>query len=825
MFPVHGTRFGPGAQVLAGDAARALFVANLLARTAEVPVWRAQVAYIYQFAMAGQLKLPHTPGTTLMHRVRKFLRRVFMMVRDDERAVDLLYAFEAGKMSEPTAGARAVAAALNQGTWAKGGARAMDAFTQRLASLTLPATTIMANSASPTVRKLGQMFWTNPGEEGSAAGGVGYLNARNQMMRRYDNLFRETVGELDARQMSELIEAMQTEADTSTLRDPDVAAAKDSLHSLFERFHRYMTDESGVRMGRINQNYFPVVWDTQELANNPQAFKDMLLGKYAGKMERMAAAWERARQKSFAEASPEVQAFMKARGLDATITPEYVANALLENLTRADGVSDALLTAPQREDGVLRPWMSAGEERTLNFIAPEDRAPFLEKDLVKTLTRYVRQGVRTAEYSKRFGRGGAVLGKMLDDAQKELEAASHTMLAAGDLKNEKARADWVRRQFRDVSAATGAMEGSLGNDVPNWLRKTNSWMTVYQNVRLLPLALFSSFVDPLGIVAQGGDMKHAFNTFVEGIKAVARQWGDMLREEPAARKKGQWEQLAEHAGIIDGAVFSHLLNDEYGSVFHDHAAKKINDVMFKANGMDAWNRAMRVGATQAAVQFIERHSRLPEPHSARWLADLGLDAKTLPLGADGHLVTNRHDMQEAFPQMSKPEAEAATLAVHQALARWVEGAILSPNAAQRPAWMSDPHYSMFGHLKQFAYSFHTTIMKRAMNEAKHGNYTPLGVFAWYIPVMIASDVTKGLMLGAGDLPAYMKGYDLGDWMMHGVQRAGVMGMGQMAADTALHPMGMAGPAVEQIADIFMHPVEQNIIRALPANALYRGALA
>lgn len=58
MFPVHGTRFGPGAQVLAGDAARALFVANLLARTADVPVWRAQVPVaggVVQAQVAGPL--------------------------------------------------------------------------------------------------------------------------------------------------------------------------------------------------------------------------------------------------------------------------------------------------------------------------------------------------------------------------------------------------------------------------------------------------------------------------------------------------------------------------------------------------------------------------------------------------------------------------------------------------------------------------------------------------------------------------------------------------------------------------------------------------
>jgi hypothetical protein len=85
-------------------------------------------------------------------------------------------------------------------------------------------------------------------------------------------------------------------------------------------------------------------------------------------------------------------------------------------------------------------------------------------------------------------------------------------------------------------------------------------------------------------------------------------------------------------------------------------------------------------------------------------------------------------------------------------------------------------------------------------------------------------VTKGLMLGAGELPAYMKGYDLGDWMLHGVDRAGVLGIGQVAIDTAQDPLGLAGPAVEQITEIFTEPAIENIVKALPANALYSRAL-
>lgn len=770
-----------------------------------------RLAYIHQFAQAGLLKLPHTPGTTLLAKVRKFLRRVFQMVSDQERAVDLLYSFERGDFRglEPSAAGRVIAKSIDQGTWLKNGTKAFDGVMQAAAALTVPAHTILQESASPTARKIADLFFTNPGDGNSGGKEPGYLNERNQQMRRYNNVFREAVGDLGAEQRRELLEAMQNETPTADVRDPDVADAKERLHGMFERFHRYMTQEKGLRIGKINKDYFPVVYDAEKVRDG--AFAAMLHEKYAGELQVMVDAINKKRE-----------------GQDQSdpINAEQLVDAIVRRIAGENPMDDASLD-PLREDGVLRPWFAGGERRTLNFLKPEDRAPFLEKDLVLSMSRYVRQGVRAAEYSSRFGRQGALLARQLDAVKGELEQASQVMLKEGDLKNEKARAKWVSRQYRDVANATGAMEGSLGNNVPDWVRKTNSLSIVYQNVRILPLALFSSFVDPLGIIARGGDMRDAFSTFARGMRDVARTWGDMLREEPAQRQKDEWEALAEQAGVIDAAVFNHLLHDEYASVYLDGRAKKINEVMFKANGMEPFNRAMRVGATQSAVKFIERHAdgRGKDTHSARWMAELGFGEVQPHFDVDGRLITDKRVLLEQNPGMTLEQAEAEIAHTHRAINRWVEGAILSPNAAQRPAWASDPHYSMFWHLKQFAYSFHQTIMKRAVSEARHGNVLPLGVFAWYIPAMIAADVTKGMMLGAGELPNYMKGYDLGDWITHGVNRAGVLGVGDIAVQAADDPLGLAGPMVEQIADIFTDPVEQNITRALPAHALYARALS
>ena len=780
-----------------------------------------RLAYIYQFAMAGQLRLPYSPGKTLMEKVRKFLRRVFMMVRNDERAIDLLYAFERGEFNTPSAGTRALARHLDQGTWMSKGARAIDGFSQWTAAAVLPAATILQNSASPTARKLARVLATNPGEDGSAAKGHGYLNDRNMRMRQYNNLFRGAIDGLDAGQMAELVEVMQRETPDDAVTDPDVLAARRHLRVLFDRFHKYMTREKGVRLGRIKENYFPVVWDANKLRENPDAFKDMLLGKYRGEIEKIVASLEEARQKWISRAKTPEDRVLRETTLP--VSAETYVQSIYDSIIGNEGVDDAMARSPKRQDGVLRPWMSAAEKRLLNFIKPEDRAPFMEKDLIHIVTRYVRQGVRTAEYTSRFGRTGARLARALQTIEKELNEAGDKMVAAGDLK-DKDREKWVKRQYRDVANAVGAMEGSLGNDVSDTVRKINSWAIVYQNVRVLPLALFSSFVDPLGIVVRGGEMRDAWNAFTRGIKSVVGQWGDMLRDEAKPKQKDHWEKLAELAGVIDSATFSHLLADEYASVYLDGRAKKINEFMFKANGMEAWNRSMRISATKTAVKFMEAHNKGEGVHSKRWMRDLGFEPGQLPLDVDGNLITNKRVMMSQFPHISEDTAEAVVEKVHKAINRWVEGAILSPNASQRPAWGSDPRFSMFWHLKQFAYSFHETILKRAVGEAKQGNVMPLGVLAWYIPTMIVADVIKGMAVNGGSLPDYMKGYDMSDWMMHGIDRSGVLGAGNVALDGVQDPWGIAGPAVEQIADSFTNPLQQNIINALPANALYKGAL-
>lgn len=757
-----------------------------------------RLAYIYQFWAAGKLDLPMGKPRTLLQKVRKFFRRVLGLVKDSERAVALFEAFHGGQLAEPSAAGKVIARVLDEGTGVLKARRSMDGLTQWLAAKTMPAETVLATSESKAAQALAKEFFTNPGDETAGKEAEGYLNARRRVAARYNNTFAQAIRGLSDRDLTEVAKLLQDEAELADIPYAPHREAVGKIRGLLQRFYTYMSDERGLELGHAGDKYFPRVWNTHLLHEKKDQFVQMLATHYDAVLEQ------------------------GAQGSKGKLSKEQVAERIWRALVDREGVNDKL--DAQRQDGVLAPFFASKENRTLAWLSGEHVQPFLEKNLVATLSRYFHQGVRAAEYTDRFGADGAELESKLMEIQGELTELSMAKLQRKEFKNDEARAKWVSRQYRDVAEAVGAMEGTLGKDVSPTVRKLNSWVTVYQNVRLLPLSLFASFVDPLGMVARGATMKEAYDAFLRGMKEVTSNWGDMFREEPKERQADQWEKLAEHVGAVDAALFAHHVSDEYSSVYMERGAKTINDTMFKLNGMEAWNRGMRVAGVKSAVAFIERHAGGADKiHSTRWLEELGLDPKNIPLDTEGKLITDKSVLMQQ-KGMGKSQAEREIDTVHYAINRWVEGAILTPNAAQRPAWGSDPHYSMFFHLKQFSYSFHQTILKRAVKEMNHGNLAPMGAFVWYIPTMIAADITKGLIQGGGELPAYMKGYDAGDWMMHGVQRAGLLGAGQIGVDAGEDMFSLAGPGVEQMIDAMRDPLSDTTIKALPAHGLYAQAL-
>ena len=127
-------------------------------------------------------------------------------------------------------------------------------------------------------------------------------------------------------------------------------------------------------------------------------------------------------------------------------------------------------------------------------------------------------------------------------------------------------------------------------------------------------------------------------------------------------------------------------------------------------------------------------------------------------------------------ELLKAKEDDTTYRLRRALFKFVDSAVLRPNAAHRPIWGSDPRFALIFHLKQFTHSFQEVIMKRVWHEWKKGNTKPAQVALTYIPFMAAADAAKAILLG--------KGLDMsvGQFFGKELERSGLLGTGQYAVD-------------------------------------------
>lgn len=470
---------------------------------------------------------------------------------------------------------------------------------------------------------------------------------------------------------------------------------------------------------------------------------------------------------------------------------------VIAKLARADG-SDLQIET-------IKPGMVNTKERILGFIEGKDAEPFLEKDMYRTLNGYITQATRRAEWARRFGDDGERLHAMFDQATKEGASAKDLAMAADYLQG---------------------VDGTLGDSINPKLRRAFGNMIVYQNIRVLPLALFSSLIDPLGIAVRGGTAGEAFGAFKRGIMEIPKGFKE-------GAKHDSMTELAAQMGVIDSAVLMHTIGSTYSQGMVSDTGRRVNNTFFKYNLMEQYNTSMRVAGTESAINFLGRHADGKfNQHSTRWLAELGLQPNEVIVKNGRPLLSaSEFEAHGYSPDRAQGAADKMSLAVN----KWVDGAVLRPNAAHKPIWMNDPHYALVSHLKQFVYSFQETILKRVANEAQHGNFGPAYALASYVPFMMAADLMKGFIVGGGAQPGYKDSWDFGDYLWSGLQRAGLFGIGQFGIDVAKDVRrggaglgALSGPTIEQLGDaasVVAGPQQFKTfaLNSLPANQLFDAA--
>ena len=178
--------------------------------------------------------------------------------------------------------------------------------------------------------------------------------------------------------------------------------------------------------------------------------------------------------------------------------------------------------------------------------------------------------------------------------------------------------------------------------------------------------------------------------------------------------------------------------------------------------MSGWNDSMRKAAMITGIQFLEQHTGLKGGKvDERRFEELGL---TLEEAKDMVVRFREGEKRGVAPEFSTTQA--------QAMYRFVDQAVIRPNASMRASWLSDPRWMIFAHLKQFTYGMHKITIARAMHEADNDNAASLAILAGYAPMALAADMTKWALLGMN----VTEDWGTWDYMRHAVARGGLLGL-------------------------------------------------
>lgn len=715
-----------------------------ISRTDEVGM-HERIAYGYQLWVEGKLNLEPKADLGVVGNFFRDLFRWFASLIGvhfgPERAQEVFAAFAEGRFADETANG-----GLKMAEWVRANPQFVPTATEKAGKamgemaekLVSSASTRMRATGLPAAIKLADLFHQDVGHEGQ---GLGFLQERAMQTGVWTAKLNDILKDTTAQQRAVALRNLQS------MRHPK-STLEHNIRALLEEIHAYLqeagvkrqigTDEYGKPvwgdMGKVT-NYFPRYWDSAAIRANPEKFAEAL------------------------------EPFMG----------EIAARTAADKIALSDGMTD--LADNDQQIG-FTPGAESVNRRVFDFINVSNAHEFVEfqiQDLTAVLTSYVNKAVHRAEYARRFGNGGEKLTEILQDLFRE---------------------GATQEDLETIMKGTAAMTGVLGaNEINRTWAGIQGNIIAIENLALLPLSLFASLIDPLGIAIRTGSFKDAWEGFKRGMEQLRKDLTSKVTG--AKQEETELELLVRDLGVLDENSMMNAYGDAYSGNYMSRGLKKLNETFFRWNGMEGWNKAMRVQATIAGSQFILKHLRTvndekadakAKAESKRYLDEMGLKAEDLKKVETKAVSLTRRQLHAGDPaveviwatnnreELLKSKEDDTTYRLRRALFKFVDSAVLRPNAAHRPIWGSDPRFALIFHLKQFTHSFQEVIMKRVWHEWKQGNTKPAQVALTYIPFMAAADAAKAMLLG--------KGFDmsLGQFFGKEVERSGLLGTGQYAVD-------------------------------------------
>lgn len=343
------------------------------------------------------------------------------------------------------------------------------------------------------------------------------------------------------------------------------------------------------------------------------------------------------------------------------------------------------------------------------------------------LFQYVDNTVKKVEYHKN------VTTKLTaeDIANPALKELLPKTAQPGDVVNAHVASEVMVNRIKDPIKKQGArnavenMLGKTGHDMSPLMRRLNSYGLLLNMVTLLPLATIASIPD------MGGPMLRS-----KGMLG----WKDSFAEiQYYMKNKEQAEQFARDLGLTTHDSIHTMYVNAYELGFMTEGSKAVADKFFNGIGLDWYTKFTRTFAAGMGQRFLIRLAEANDTQSNQSLKELGL---------------TRQDVISAYDKTTG-QLNVSDAKVADALSRFVEESIIRPNAAERPAWASNPYTALIFQLKSFFYAFGVNIMGGLLRQSQNA-YNNKGIPSAAYPLLLGASVLLPLAAVGLELREFIK---------------------------------------------------------------------
>jgi len=431
-----------------------------------------------------------------------------------------------------------------------------------------------------------------------------------------------------------------------------------------------------------------------------------------------------------------------------------------------------------------------GHTQSRKFGPREHKAfiEFIDTDLVSVVKNYTHASAKHVVYKQHFG---SATGPGKSDPLHQLKMDLTRAVINGEITQEVYDRTW--------NVVLPGLFGQLGADMDPGLRKMQSGLVFFQNVRLLGTAVLASLVDPVNVMYRSGTLRG--------------QWKGLRK---AMQEMGSKEAQATYRtlGIIRDDLTEAIVNDPTHTQFYSPKIRRLNELFFKANGMHTLTNWSRIYSFTMGKEYLLEKAKAG---NTKALSELGVTAEE---------VLNWDKNGQNY-DLSNIDDSGVLYALHQ----FVDESILRPSAAMRPSWMSDQRFLLLANLKSFIFTYHETILRRIWSQVKGGDFKDpsillpfVGFAAIALTVSMIGYELRRQIMHAGDVPEYARA-DALDYMWEGVQRAGMLGVTQFLVDSIeaenrgnMALMSLLGPTASQFEMLATEDLGYSLPRSLPGFA-------